>query len=598
MSRVSTALVMVAGLLLGLSVTGNAHAHSYSLNPPPQPPIGSSNVATADLLVSHPRVRPCIVPLFRKVSFTNFTPKPVEYTPPVNCPPPWAKVVFVGKFSVTTGRQFDRTAYLFLGHANIFYGTTPEPSSTLGPAWQVQRDVTDLSNLLESPQTGAMSIGNIVNSTYTGVINGSGSLYFYTYPHKGRGRGQDHRHSRDIPSLVISLNDGNGPALLRSGSDVLSKTLTFPTNMTGLYMDVIAQSQIGDEFWYTCVPNNLANELQSCGGTGFRQVEVFIDGSLAGLAPVSPWVYTGGVDPYLWTPIPGVQTLNFKPYRVNLTPFAGELDDGAQHTIGIAVYNANNYFLVSAKLLAFQDPHVKQLTGAVLKDDVPAPSPATSNSIQNIGGNVIGGFGISSNPTVTTSGYIMTPEGIVTTTVIQKFTFSNNQSFDITSSLFQQDIALTNSVSTRTTRVGEDEGVRTSVANWSFPLSLDITLQFNSDGSISQITHSEQRYKAVSSSNPYFLGARRRGVLNAIKTTDTLNFSPSFRFLGNSNASSSQHYEYEAGAPGHPVCYNRTNTSTSNAITSSQDSPRCDIFTGHGHGRHGSDAHNRSSRFR
>ncbi len=581
----------IAAGLIFLAPLAIADSHSYGLNLPPQPAVGSSNVATADLRVSHPDTQPCVVPLFQNQSFTNFTPKPIDYTPPSNCPAPWAKVVFVGDFSVTPGRQFDRTAYLFLGNANIFYGTTPEPSSTLGPSWEVQRDVTDLSSFLESPQTGTMNIGNVVNSTYTGIIKGSGSLYFYPYPHRHHGHEEHHRHSQDIPSLVIPLNSGNGPALLHSGSDLLSKTLTFPTNMTHLYLDVIAQSQSGDEFWYTCVPDDLAGELESCGGTGFRQVEVFIDGSLAGLAPVSPWIYTGGVDPFLWTPIPGVQTLNFKPYRVNLTPFAGALDDGAQHTVGIAVYNANNYFLVSAKLLAFQDPRVKQFSGAVLEDNVPAPNPTTSNSIQTADGNVTGTFGIASNPRITTSGYILTPRGMVTTTVTQKFDFSNNQTFDITSSLFEQNIAVTNSVNTLTTRFGGDGDAHISVAHWSFPLSMDITLQFNADG-VSQTTQSEQRFENVESSNPYFLGAHRRGLLNDIKTVDTLNFSPSFNFLGHSNASSSQHYEYETGARGHPLCYNRTNTSASNAITSSQDSNTCDIFTDHDHRRnHGKSNH-------
>jgi len=54
--------------------------------------------------------------------------------------------------------------------------------------------------------------------------------------------------------------------------------------------------------------------------TAFRESEVTIDGNPAGVAPVYPWIFTGGIDPELWIPIPGVQTLNFKPYRVNLTP--------------------------------------------------------------------------------------------------------------------------------------------------------------------------------------------------------------------------------------------------------------------------------------
>ena len=50
-----------------------------------------------------------------------------------------------------------------------------------------------------------------------------------------------------------------------------------------------------------------------------------------------------------------MQTLDFKPYRVDLTPFAGVLDDGNPHTVGIGVYNANSYFLATANLLVYTD---------------------------------------------------------------------------------------------------------------------------------------------------------------------------------------------------------------------------------------------------
>jgi hypothetical protein len=107
---------------------------------------------------------------------------------------------------------------------------------------------------------------------------------------------------------------------------------------------VIAQSQNEEEQWFLCLPNSIASTLDDCGNTGFRQVDVSIDGQQAGVAPVFPWIYTGGVDPGLWVPIPGVQTLNLLPYRVDLTPFAGVLSNGQPHAIGVTVYNAFEYF--------------------------------------------------------------------------------------------------------------------------------------------------------------------------------------------------------------------------------------------------------------
>ena len=101
-----------------------------------------------------------------------------------------------------------------------------------------------------------------------------------------------------------------------------------PNNLQSAYLDVYAQGQSGDEFWYTCVPNDVSAELFSCGNTGFRETEITIDGQAAGVAPIFPWIFTGGIDPFLWFPIPGA-TLNFTPYRVNLTPFRGAIEQRA-----------------------------------------------------------------------------------------------------------------------------------------------------------------------------------------------------------------------------------------------------------------------------
>ena len=142
---------------------------------------------------------------------------------------------------------------------------------------------------------------------------------------------------------------------LNTTASQLSETFSLPLNIERAELDVFAQSQANDEFWYTCVPNDVAGELQSCGGTAFREAEVSIDGEPAGVAPVYPWIYTGGIDPLLWRPIPGVQTLNFVPYRVDLTPFAGLLSNGVPHQVAVNVFNADFNFATTAALLLYLD---------------------------------------------------------------------------------------------------------------------------------------------------------------------------------------------------------------------------------------------------
>ena len=74
-------------------------------------------------------------------------------------------MVFTADFSVTAGRQFDRTGIVDMGFVNLYFGTTAEPRQNLAPSWHVERDVTDYNALFTSPQSGFVILGNIPTST-------------------------------------------------------------------------------------------------------------------------------------------------------------------------------------------------------------------------------------------------------------------------------------------------------------------------------------------------------------------------------------------------------------------------------------------------
>ena len=109
--------------------------HAQVVIAPSMPQIGSSNPVTAEPAVTRPRTTPCVVTLFQNLEFADYTPKTYSYTPPASCPGPWSKVVFTADFTVTAGRQYDRSAAFYLGHSNIYYGTTAEPRAALSQAW-------------------------------------------------------------------------------------------------------------------------------------------------------------------------------------------------------------------------------------------------------------------------------------------------------------------------------------------------------------------------------------------------------------------------------------------------------------------------------
>ena len=80
----------------------------------------------------------------KKFVFADFNPKSFNYTPPAACPGPWAKVVLEASFSINAGRQFDRTANIWIGPTNIYFGTTSEPSRNTAIATTTASAASDL----------------------------------------------------------------------------------------------------------------------------------------------------------------------------------------------------------------------------------------------------------------------------------------------------------------------------------------------------------------------------------------------------------------------------------------------------------------------
>lgn len=521
LTRVSIGLIALIIFSAGISSGQTA---------PIPPQIGSANTVTADPAVPRPRTSPCVVPLFVDYVFDNFNAQTYSYVPPANCPGPWAKIVFEANFNVTAGVQYDRTAAIYLGHANIYYGTTAEPGENFGPSWHIERDLTDYSSLFTSTQTGEVDLGNLVNSTYTGIIYGSATVSLYPLTER--------QHAPDTADAIFPMPDADGgAAALNTTTDQLTGTFTFPTNVERAYLDVLTQSQSNDEFWYTCVPNDVAGELESCGNTAFREAEISIDGTPAGVAPVYPWVFTGGVDPWLWFPLPGVQTLNFVPYRVDMTPFAGVLSNGQQHTVAVSVFNADSYFLATASLLVYLDHGSTQVTGAVTKNTIGGgPNPdVVENLTTNADGSIDGSVSVTSPRNFEVDGFVNTSHGKIFTQVFQDVNFSSVQQFTINNSQYVQDINQNTKVnSTTITRVGPV--LLASFEQFKYPLTFDINVTFNADGSADQqsTVHQEFDRDVVS---PGFIGA----TSNHVDTTDTLVFAADGSY-GNQGAASEQHY--------------------------------------------------------
>jgi hypothetical protein len=558
--------VLAAGVLLALCSPVLLPAQTPV---PLLPVIGSSNPVSAEPPVTRPGTTPCIVPLLTDQEFADFNNKTFSYTPPSGCKGPWSKVVLTADFNVTAGRQFDRTTQIYLGGTNIFFGTTAEPRSALSPSWHVERDITDLSALLTSPQAGTAILGNFVGTSggvdYTGIIYGSAQLEFY--PSSPRDR------AAVTPDQVLPLSTTAGAVSLNTTTDRLTGTFaSLPKNIESVYLDLFSQSQSNDEFWYTCSPTDIATELENCGNTGFRETEVYVDGQPAGIAPILPWVYTGGIDPELWEPVTGVQTLNFKPYRVDLTPFSALLSDGKQHTVSIGVYNADSYFAVTGTLLLYLDHHSTQVTGALTQNTLSAaPNPSVQEQVTTDSSSTTHGETlVTSLRSFQLSGYVNTSHGRVKTTINETVDFGNYQHINFNATLYEQDLEqLSGAYSVTKQQIGPivQQTEKTTV----YPFTFNYNVVQNADGSGSladSINQQDYEYEKIS-----LLGIQTffGGYQEQVNTSDQYAFDTTGA-LTNQTVQSKANYQ-GSDTLGH--CFSRSLTSNALKLTAFSDGAGC-----------------------
>jgi len=221
------------------------------------------------------------------------------------------------------------------------------------------------------------------------------------------------------------------------------------------------------------------------------------------------------------------------PYRINLTPFAGLLSNGQQHTVAMNVENVNSQFSVTGTLLLFEDHGSQQVTGEVTSNTIQNPNPVVTTKLQVNGGNVTGTVSTTSKRQFQLAGFVNTSHGKVSTFIQQSVDFNNQQSFNINSTEYVQDISqFTPTNSAVATQQGWSRSF--SAEQFLYPLTVDINVTFP-NGQTVQTTVVSQEFKNYVES-PSFTG----GVDNKVNAQDTLNFNTG----QNTDASSSQQYTF------------------------------------------------------
>lgn len=429
--RLLTAALGALALALGVTALP---AQAITHDPPSQFGTDWDNPRTAGPPVKTPDTRHCSVQIVHE-QFDDYATHTSEYEPPADCSGPWSKVVLRLDGSVA-GRQYDRLGSLDIGGIRVLTFSTPEPSQD-GISWHVEKDVTEYAPVLRDAQQVATYLGNTVNDTYTGVFDITVTLDFYVTDTEAP--------AASTADAVTSLTGGH-----REGSALVG-TLTIPANTKRLEAEVYATGSGGgcEEFWDISAP---ASTGYSCpDGLPYREVDVSIDGRLAGIALPYPSIYTGGwSNPYLWTTIPAPRAFNLLPLRYDLTPFVGALTDGQPHEVTIRVVGLPEeqvgWWSLAPNLHVWTDPGTDRVTGTVTDSSTPDPVIQADVTGAN---DQAGSVGLDARRTFSVTGYVDTSAGRIHTTVRRTLhntsdhTWTDGETHDELHARWQDDASVT-----------------------------------------------------------------------------------------------------------------------------------------------------------
>ncbi|OAV95954.1 hypothetical protein PTTG_04787 [Puccinia triticina 1-1 BBBD Race 1] len=232
--------------------------------------------------------------------------------------------------------------------------------------------------LLSRPGTFSLDIGNIVDLSLGLNGNFEVTLSAKFYP-----------PTAEFPAAkqadrIINVGHGSGNNLtsfMRFPETRLSNPMfhhPLNQNIATAYLQLFASGSGAEEFWYTNVPDEYQQKLDpkksgSVNGKGpFREVQVWIDDQLAGVAYPFPVVYTGGMLLSWWRPIAAIGAFDAPTYVIDISPFVPILADSKPHNFTLRVDgqgengSINGDWLFSASVFVGLDPSGSRTTGSIL----------------------------------------------------------------------------------------------------------------------------------------------------------------------------------------------------------------------------------------
>ena len=296
-------------------------------------------------------------------------------------------------FTVTSqGRQFDRLGLMYLGDIEVFRTSTAEPTAN-GIVWTYIKEMEQYNALWATDQKIIFDLGNLVDSTYTGPFFTTLTATFFTVP-------DTQPTANTILPISAEQSGVNMGSAFTVPSQNASVTYKLPQNVERAVISLSACGQIDEEFWYTNTYSSEVNTFESTAGTlygygPFREVQLLIDGQLAGVSWPFPIIFTGGIVPGFWRPIVGIDAFDLRQHEIDVTPWLSLLCDGASHTFEIRVAGLNDdgaghatlsetvgsYWVVTGTIFLFLGADGSITTGSEPSIDAPTPEIQISSSL-------------------------------------------------------------------------------------------------------------------------------------------------------------------------------------------------------------------------
>lgn len=232
----------------------------------------------------------------------------------------------------------DRLALMYLNDTEVWRTSTAEPTAHPGIRWTYLKDMTEYLSLWKSQEKIIFDLGNLITDVYTGSFNTTLTATFFN---------DEVDVATATPAdLIIPISarksSSDGVSQFTLPADNATNTVSFPQNANRAVFSVSANGQASEEFWWSNVLQSDVSAFSDTAGdfTGYspwREVQVFIDGQLAGVQWPFPVVFTGGVVPSLHRPVVGPDAFDLKEHEIDITPWLPVLCDGNSHTFTIYV---------------------------------------------------------------------------------------------------------------------------------------------------------------------------------------------------------------------------------------------------------------------